>query len=140
MDPLSIVAGIAGVADLAGRLADICRVYTKRPDSANKNIETMSEELDNLLTVLNNPVETLAESGYGISIASPEISSRATECAAFLIKINDKIRPNSTQSSTRKLDSRYQEWPLQPSETEEVVHGLKLHTSLLAGAMQIEPP
>lgn len=138
MDPLSCAASVIAVIQLAGSLASICGGYIKKVKNAQKDILDLHEEISSLQKVLESLNKLLRGPGGEKLTSLQQIFDDTIKCSSILKTLGDRINPETTQSSTRRLGLRSLKWPLQRTEVDETIDQIKRYKSLFAFALQVD--
>ncbi|KAJ5451904.1 hypothetical protein N7445_000087 [Penicillium cf. griseofulvum] len=135
MDPLSITAGIAGLASLTIQVAPALHVYIATVKGAEKDIGWYADEVTSLIEVCISLEDFLK-----VDVVSPESRFKTTEsvlgrtvsaCDASLRQLGKLVQVPTSWTEKMK-------WPLRKKKVEEIIQRLARYTNMFQFALTVE--
>ncbi|OQE41183.1 hypothetical protein PENCOP_c005G07897 [Penicillium coprophilum] len=135
MDPLSMTAGIAGLASLAIQVAPALHDYIATVKGAERDIGWYVDEVDSLIEVCKRLEDFLR-----VDVSSPEARFTVTDsvlgrtvssCEACLDQLGKLLQ--GPAGWTQKI-----KWPLRKKKVEEIIKRLARYTNMFQFALTVE--
>lgn len=137
MDPLSCAASVIAVIQLTGKIAEICGCYIRKAKNANRDILDLQQKISGLAEVLQMLEKLLHEPDGSRLATSRKLFDHVTECSSTLTKVKEKIDPEATRRSIRRLVGALK-WPLEQAEVAEAIGAIDDYKSSFSLALQVD--
>lgn len=138
MDPLSIVAGVAGLMRLTIEVSHRITTFYQAAKHASKSVQDIQEELSLMQTVLEQ-LKSLLQSGdlETNSIAQTSVLTAAIRsCSQSIESIAAKLPKSKPDALSRAKDAL--RWPFNEKEVLKFLETLRRHMSTFQFALTIE--
>lgn len=138
MDPLSVVAGITGIAGFADTIVTKTYKFIAKAKNADASIRRFFAESSSLLSVLTGIHHTLQLMSEEKLLIDPSVGKQVDVCFSLVKEIRDAlVDPELAKSSLAKLKRNLQ-WPFNSAKTEELVRSLERQKATLSLAFSTD--
>jgi hypothetical protein len=139
MDGLSFAASVAGIVSLALDVTQILRNYYSDVESAPKDIEDLTQEVDaisKVLTQLETFLDTVGEKGNSFDLTASVLASTIKDCRVTLEHLKDSLTMKISQGF-RKVIGRLM-WPFRKDEVQKIVESLRRCNQIFQFSLTVE--
>lgn len=136
MEPLSGVASVIAVIQLAGVVTQMCRTYIIKVKEAKEDVIRLTQHISALRAVLEGLGKLLQETEGPVTIPQ-ELSGEVASCFSFLQSIKARVDPDRMRKPMTRWGLRAIRWPLRHSEVDKTVGEIERYKTLFTLALQI---
>lgn len=140
MDPLSIVASVAGLVSLSAEASKIIGEYYTSAKNASKDVQDIKTELESLSIILQRLELLLRSDKMGSKSISFDnssvLNSALISCETIIKEVTAKLQRSNDSSAARMWERL--KWPFSEKEVQKLLETLHAYIHTFQFALTVE--
>ncbi|KAL5598574.1 uncharacterized protein BROUX77_006408 [Berkeleyomyces rouxiae] len=137
MELIGAAANVVSVVELSAQVGVLCFQYGKDVKNAPFKIRQLRQEVANLQGVTEKVLEFLEKPNGENLKKSKSLDDVLEGSRSLLLELSEKLEPNITRKTMKRLGLRALKWPFQRGEVEALIDQLQRHNESISHILQV---